>query len=91
MAQHAAKRRLAHLVVGRVIAGRVPERDRAAVEPGHLLVQPVAPLRLELAAVCRQARDLVTQEGDEFRRRLEALHDGVDRREGLFVRSAGNA
>jgi hypothetical protein len=51
----------------------------------------VAPLRLELGTIGCQARDLVAQKSDELRRRLEALHDGVDRRDGLFMRSAGNA
>jgi hypothetical protein len=91
MAEHGAKRRLAHLVVGRVIAGGVPKRNRLTVKPRHLLAEPVAPLRLELTAVGRQAGDLVAEKGDELRRRLEALHDGIDRREGFFMRSAGDA
>ena len=91
MIEHRAKRRLAHLVVGRVVAGRIPQWNGFAIEPGHLALQPVAPLRLELAAIGRQARDLVAQESDELRRRLEAPHDGVDRREGLFMRRAGDA
>ena len=86
-----AKRRFAHRVVGRVVAGRVPEGDRLAVEPGHLMVQPVPPLRLELGTIGRQARDLVAQEGDELGRRIEAPHDGVDRGKGLRMKGAGNA
>jgi hypothetical protein len=91
MTEHRTKCRLAHLVVGRVVAGRVPQRNGLAIEPGHLTLQPMTPLRLELGTIGRQARDLVAQEGDELRRRFEALHDGVDRRKGLLVKSAGNA
>jgi hypothetical protein len=87
MAEHGAKRGLAHFIVGRVVAGGVPERNGFAIEPRHLLAEPVAPLRLELAAVGRQTGDLVAQKSDELRRRLESLHDGVDGREGLFMGS----
>src|SRR5882724_9938528 len=44
MAEHLAKHRLAHLVVGRMIAGGVPYWNRLTVEPGHLPLQPVPPL-----------------------------------------------
>ncbi len=86
-----AEHRLAHGIVGRVVAGRMPQRDRTSVEPGHLVVEPVPPLLAQRVGVGRVARDLVAEKQHELRRWRETPNDRVDAGEGAFVQGAGDA
>ena len=88
---HLAEHRLAHGVVGRMVAGRVPQRGRAPVEPGHLVVEPVSPLLAQRVGIGRVARDLVAEKQDELGRWRQAPKGRVDAGEGALVRGAGNA
>jgi hypothetical protein len=47
VAENIPEHRLAHRIVGGVIAGCVPKRDRRSTEPAHPLFQPVPPLCAE--------------------------------------------
>ena len=89
--QHCAKHRLAHHIIGRVIAGRVPHRNGRTVEPCHFHIQPIAPLRAQRVRIRRQSDDFIARKQNEFRLRLQALNDRVDRGEGLLVRCSRHA
>ena len=67
MSMNLTEHLLAHDVVGRVVAGRVPHRRRVPIEPGHLVVEPVPPLPAQRVRVGRVAGDLVPEEEDELR------------------------
>ena len=74
-----------------MVTGGVPQRDRTPVEPAHLLIQPMTPLRVEFIRIGGQASDLVAGEHDEFGRRHQAADGGVDGGEGLLMPMSRNA
>jgi hypothetical protein len=90
MRQHFAEHCLAHLVICRVVARRVIDRGGAPVEPLHLDIQPVAPLRAQRSGLVRQADNLVAGKQNELRLRCDPRHDAIDLRKGLLVRSSWN-
>src|SRR3981081_4955738 len=69
----------------------MPNRICPRVEPAHLLVEPVTPLRPELVGSGSQSCNLVTRKYDELRFRNEFPHHGVDGGERLLVKRAGDA
>ncbi|PYN99964.1 MAG: hypothetical protein DMD91_11580, partial [Candidatus Rokuibacteriota bacterium] len=67
-----AEHRLAHLVVGGVVAGGMPDRNGLAVEPAHFVRQPVLPLGSQRFGISGQATDLIAREENEVRRRRQS-------------------
>ena len=84
------KHRLAHYIVGRVVACRMPNWRHATVKPCHLHVEPVAPLRAQRSCVRREPDDFVAEKQDELGLRLQAPNDRIHASKSPFVRSAGH-
>jgi hypothetical protein len=76
--EHLPEHGLAHHVVGRVVPGCMPQRDPLAIEPAHLVIEPMPPLRPQRVGVGREADDLIAGKEDELRLRLKALDHRVD-------------
>ncbi len=76
----------AHIVIDGVVRRRVENRDGRPIKPGHLRIEPMAPLGAERGFVSDQANDLVAWIDDEFGRRGQAAHDVVDAAMRLAVR-----
>ena len=91
MRQDVAEDRFAGAVISRVVPSRVIERNRVAVDPAHLNVEPVVPLTTQFVVSGGQADDLIARKRDELGLRIESRHDRVDGGEGCLVQSARNA
>src|SRR2546422_5314142 len=89
--ENVTEHRFAHLVVGGVIAGGMPDRNRLAVEPAHLTGQPMLPLRPQLFGISSQADNLVAGKDNEVWRWNQPPDNRVDGGKGPLVEPTRNA